>query len=75
MTFKIVRFFEDKLLDEGFGFSYIRFDKYQTSMTGNGIISATGEITITCIDTEVEKQVLENIELDLDDSKEVSDII
>lgn len=27
------------------------------------------------IDTEVEKQVLENIELDLDDSKEVSDII
>jgi hypothetical protein len=30
LTFKIARFFVDKLLDEGFSFSYIRFDKYQT---------------------------------------------
>ena len=53
----------------------IKFDKYRTSTTGAGKASATGEITITCIDTEVKSQVLDIKELNLDASKEISDII
>lgn len=75
MTFKIAKLLVDDLLDKGFSFSHIKFDKYRISTTGAGKASATGEITITCIDTEVKSQVLDIKELNLDASKEISDII